>query len=65
MLYYLMNFHNFLWSIVNVIISHVCRANLLSESEIIKFNIEVETHEIPDARTYLLKLKEMRVKYAF
>ncbi|KAH0680039.1 probable ATP synthase 24 kDa subunit, mitochondrial [Solanum tuberosum] len=38
------------------------KANLLSESEIIKFNIEVETHEIPDARTYLLKLKEMRVK---
>ncbi|KAG5612448.1 hypothetical protein H5410_023729 [Solanum commersonii] len=39
----------------------VTEANLLSESEIIKFNIEVETHEIPDARTYLLKLKEMRV----
>ncbi|CAN4116415.1 unnamed protein product [Withania somnifera] len=38
------------------------KANLLSESQIIKFNIEVETHEIPDARTYLLKLKEMRVK---
>ncbi|CAN4122156.1 unnamed protein product [Withania somnifera] len=38
------------------------KANLLSESQIIKFNIEVETHEIPDARTYLLKLKEMRIK---
>ncbi|XP_059279927.1 probable ATP synthase 24 kDa subunit, mitochondrial, partial [Lycium ferocissimum] len=49
-------------SINNVIFSHVCRANLMSESQIIKFNIEVETHEIPDARSYLQKLKEMRVK---
>ncbi|KAJ8541469.1 hypothetical protein K7X08_002285 [Anisodus acutangulus] len=38
------------------------KANLMAESQIIKFNIEVDTHEIPDARSYLLKLKEMRVK---
>ncbi|RDY05624.1 putative ATP synthase 24 kDa subunit, mitochondrial, partial [Mucuna pruriens] len=38
------------------------KANLLSESQDILSTIDVETQDIPDARTYLLTLKEIRVK---
>ncbi|KAF9602280.1 hypothetical protein IFM89_026368 [Coptis chinensis] len=39
-----------------------CRAGLLSESERIKYTIQSRTQNIPDARTYLLTLKEIRIK---
>ncbi|XP_027365803.1 probable ATP synthase 24 kDa subunit, mitochondrial [Abrus precatorius] len=38
------------------------KANLLSESQDIQSTIEIETQDIPDARTYLLTLKEIRTK---
>lgn len=38
------------------------KAGLFSESERIKYTIETRTKEIPDARTYLLTLKEIRIK---
>ncbi|GMI67192.1 PHOSPHITE-INSENSITIVE 1, MALE GAMETOPHYTE DEFECTIVE 1 [Hibiscus trionum] len=38
------------------------KAGLLSESRDIQSTIETETEGIPDARTYLLTLKEIRVK---
>ncbi|GLU20334.1 hypothetical protein SLE2022_365410 [Rubroshorea leprosula] len=38
------------------------KAGLLSESQRIKHTIETETQDIPDARTYLLTLQEIRVK---
>ncbi|KAK7318527.1 hypothetical protein RJT34_03230 [Clitoria ternatea] len=38
------------------------KANLLSESQDILSTIELETQDIPDARTYLLTLKEIRTK---
>ncbi|KAL5128704.1 putative ATP synthase subunit, mitochondrial [Glycine soja] len=38
------------------------RASLLPESQDILSTIEIETQDIPDARTYLLTLKEIRVK---
>ncbi|CAM8918975.1 unnamed protein product [Rhodiola kirilowii] len=38
------------------------KAGLFSESQRIKYTIETQTHGIPDARTYLLTLKEIRVK---
>ncbi|XP_057746978.1 probable ATP synthase 24 kDa subunit, mitochondrial [Arachis stenosperma] len=38
------------------------KANLLSESQSIKGIIEMETQDIPDARTYLLTLQEIRIK---
>lgn len=37
-------------------------AGLLSDSEMIQNNIKVNTGNIPDARTYLLKLQEIRIK---
>lgn len=40
-----------------------CRADLFSESQRIKFTIESRTQGIPDARSYLLALKDIRVKY--
>ncbi|CAJ1937967.1 unnamed protein product [Sphenostylis stenocarpa] len=38
------------------------KANLLSEAQDIQSTIEIETQDIPDARTYLLTLKEIRTK---
>ncbi|GAB2279324.1 hypothetical protein Dimus_013967 [Dionaea muscipula] len=38
------------------------KANLFSESERIKYTIETRTQNIPDARTYLMALQEIRVK---
>ncbi|XP_027078261.1 probable ATP synthase 24 kDa subunit, mitochondrial isoform X1 [Coffea arabica] len=38
------------------------KANLFSESQRIKYTIETKTRDIPDARTYLLTLKEIRLK---
>ncbi|KAF9599089.1 hypothetical protein IFM89_033696 [Coptis chinensis] len=38
------------------------KAGLLSESEWIKYTIQSQTQNIPDARTYLLTLKEIRIK---
>ncbi|GLU13214.1 hypothetical protein SLE2022_298590 [Rubroshorea leprosula] len=38
------------------------KAGLLSESQKIKTTIETETQDIPDARTYLLTLQEIRIK---
>ncbi|BAT73324.1 probable ATP synthase 24 kDa subunit, mitochondrial [Vigna umbellata] len=38
------------------------KASLLSESQDIRATIEMETQDIPDARTYLLTLKEIRIK---
>ncbi|CAM8904902.1 unnamed protein product [Rhodiola kirilowii] len=38
------------------------KADLFSESQRIKYTIETRTQGIPDARTYLLTLKEIRVK---
>ncbi|GER43926.1 copper ion binding [Striga asiatica] len=38
------------------------KANLFSESERIKYTIESQTQDIPDARSYLLALKDIRVK---
>ncbi|KAJ4813766.1 ATP synthase [Rhynchospora pubera] len=37
-------------------------AGLLSDSERIQNTIQVHTRDIPDARTYLLKLQEIRIK---
>jgi hypothetical protein len=39
------------------------RANLLSVAQDVKADIDIETQDIPDARTYLLTLKEIRTKY--
>ncbi|XP_004288113.1 PREDICTED: probable ATP synthase 24 kDa subunit, mitochondrial [Fragaria vesca subsp. vesca] len=38
------------------------KADLFSESQRIAFTIESRTKDIPDARTYLLTLKEIRIK---
>ncbi|KAJ9170284.1 hypothetical protein P3X46_018404 [Hevea brasiliensis] len=38
------------------------KADLFSESQRIKYTIETRTKDIPDARTYLLTLKEIRIK---
>lgn len=38
------------------------KANLFSESQRIKYTIETKTQDIPDALTYLLTLKEIRLK---
>ncbi|ESW31762.1 hypothetical protein PHAVU_002G265700 [Phaseolus vulgaris] len=38
------------------------KANLLSESQDILSTIETDTQDIPDARTYLLTLKDIRIK---
>ncbi|KAL2519854.1 putative ATP synthase 24 kDa subunit [Forsythia ovata] len=38
------------------------KADLFSESQRIKYTIETRTQGIPDARTYLLTLKEIRIK---
>ncbi|XP_023518577.1 probable ATP synthase 24 kDa subunit, mitochondrial [Cucurbita pepo subsp. pepo] len=38
------------------------KADLLSESERIKYTIQSRTQDIPDARTYLLTLKDIRIK---
>jgi len=35
---------------------------LFSESQRIQFTIEEETQDIPDARTFFLKLQEIRTK---
>jgi hypothetical protein len=40
-----------------------CRAGLLSDSQRIKYTIETFTKGIPDARTYLNTLQEIRKKY--
>ncbi|KAJ0039507.1 hypothetical protein Pint_27001 [Pistacia integerrima] len=39
------------------------KAGLFSESQRIQFTIQSRTEGIPDARTYLLTLKEIRIKY--
>ncbi|KAL9260545.1 putative ATP synthase 24 kDa subunit, mitochondrial [Drosera capensis] len=41
------------------------KANLFSESERIKYTIQTRTQDIPDARTYLLALQEIRAKRGF
>lgn len=41
------------------------KANLFSESERIKYTIQTRTQDIPDARTYLLTLQEIRAKRGF
>ncbi|XP_050206835.1 probable ATP synthase 24 kDa subunit, mitochondrial [Mercurialis annua] len=38
------------------------KAELFSESQRIKYTIDTRTKDIPDARTYLLTLKEIRIK---
>lgn len=38
------------------------KADLFSESQCIEFTIQSKTQDIPDARTYLLTLKEIRIK---
>ncbi|KAI4317181.1 hypothetical protein L6164_025074 [Bauhinia variegata] len=38
------------------------KADLFSESQRIQYTIETKTRDIPDARTYLLTLKEIRIK---
>ncbi|KAH6834710.1 MALE GAMETOPHYTE DEFECTIVE 1 [Perilla frutescens var. hirtella] len=38
------------------------KADLLSESQRIKYTIETRTQDIPDARSYLLALKDIRIK---
>ncbi|WCJ31749.1 copper ion binding cobalt ion binding zinc ion binding [Euphorbia peplus] len=38
------------------------KADLFSESQRIKYTIDTKTKDIPDARTYLLTLKEIRLK---
>ncbi|KAK4482062.1 hypothetical protein RD792_011588 [Penstemon davidsonii] len=38
------------------------KADLFSESQRIKYTIETRTQDIPDARSYLLALKDIRVK---
>lgn len=40
-----------------------CRAGLFSESQRIQYTIQTRTQDIPDARSYLLALKEIRIKY--
>jgi hypothetical protein len=40
-----------------------CRAGLLSDSQRIKYTIDTFTKGIPDARTYLNTLQEIRIKY--
>ncbi|CAH8392589.1 unnamed protein product [Eruca vesicaria subsp. sativa] len=40
----------------------VKQADMFSESQRNKYDIENETKEIPDARAYLLKLKEIRTR---
>ena len=47
------------WSVMHLV---SCRADLFSESQRIAFTIESRTKDIPDARTYLLTLKEIRIK---
>lgn len=41
-----------------------CRADLLSDSQRIKYTIETFTKGIPDARTYLNTLQQLRIKYS-
>lgn len=48
---------------MDIISCLLCRLGLFSESQRIKHTIELETKDIPDARTYLLTLKEIRIKY--
>lgn len=38
------------------------KADLFSESQRIQYTIQTKTKEIPDARTYLLTLKEIRIR---
>uniref|UniRef100_A0ABL6V835 ATP synthase 24 kDa subunit, mitochondrial n=1 Tax=Cannabis sativa TaxID=3483 RepID=A0ABL6V835_CANSA len=38
------------------------KADLFSESQRIQYTIQTKTQDIPDARTYLLTLKEIRIK---
>ncbi|CAH8360667.1 unnamed protein product [Eruca vesicaria subsp. sativa] len=38
------------------------KADMFSESQRIRYDIENETKEIPDARSYLLKLKDIRTR---
>ncbi|XVE83253.1 hypothetical protein DITRI_Ditri16bG0072900 [Diplodiscus trichospermus] len=38
------------------------KANLFSESQRIQYTIQTRTQDIPDARTYLLTLKDIRIK---
>jgi len=38
------------------------KADLFSESQRIKYTIQTRTQDIPDARSYLLALKEIRIK---
>ncbi|CAI9116448.1 OLC1v1017590C1 [Oldenlandia corymbosa var. corymbosa] len=38
------------------------KADLFSESQRIKYTIETKTRDIPDARSYLLQLQEIRIK---
>jgi len=45
------------------IIYSLCRAVLYSESQKFQYTIQQRTQDIPDARTYLLTLKEIRSKY--
>ncbi|MBA0753180.1 hypothetical protein Gogos_022101 [Gossypium gossypioides] len=40
------------------------KADLFSESQRIQYTIQTRTQDIPDARTYLLTLKDIRIKYA-
>lgn len=42
-----------------------CRTNLFSESQRIQYTIQTRTADIQDARTYLLTLKEIRIKYVY
>lgn len=56
-IYWWMTFGSYLIKFV------ICRADLFSESQRIKYTIEQQTQGIPDARTYLLMLQEIRIKY--
>ncbi|MED6133601.1 hypothetical protein PIB30_029653 [Stylosanthes scabra] len=47
---------------VNVMKTVRQKANLLSESQSVQGIIQIETEDIPDARTYLLTLQEIRIK---
>ncbi|MBA0770468.1 hypothetical protein Gotri_019099, partial [Gossypium trilobum] len=40
------------------------KADLFSESQRIQYTIQTRTQDVPDARTYLLTLKDIRIKYA-
>lgn len=40
-----------------------CRADLFSESQRIQYTIHTKTQGIPDARSYLEALKEIRIRY--